>query len=671
MTFRLRRRPDDWTSVHERARTLAAVQVDEPLDGANQAWLDSHLSACPSCASIAASYVAQRAELQSLRREDPQPPRDLWARTAAAIEREAAVTGREPVGRRRQQSPLPLGVIAGVLVIAVVVGASLLSRPILPRTLPAGTPSASATSVVPTSPSTPALKPTPINVTADNVGWLTLGADGSVDVFDAPVDQVCATRDDADCPTIEQPAPKSIDLSQQPATVNRSPTDQGLVVVDSDTKRGGGEVYVLPAASSTPVATPSPVTSPTPVGTPVPSATPSAEPTAVVSASPTPALPTPEPTSPTPSASTEPTPSVAPTVPTPTPTASVRVNGTPGSGTIAIARDVIVVGESEAYSPDGTWFAFSARPASQMQGPDIYLWHRGDVEAHAITTDHRSVFGTWLDGQLLGSRIVAAAGQHDPTPTNFLIDPVTLRETPLNATGWRPSVDPRGRFAVYWEGSVALNEQGTELRPADGRLVLAPWRAATSAQPSTSPQTAEPAGGSASPSASPSSDPEASASPTPPPASATAPIAPEASPSATSSPAASDQAAASGSAGPSPLPSASPAVEAVALASGRLTDWDARWDETGTHLAVWIATDTASRIGDLTLYSVDAGTGRIKSLHRVAALAGFSIGKGRLAWATPRGQDGQGSRLQVVAWKNDAVGSIESRESSEVLVVIR
>jgi hypothetical protein len=306
-----------------------------------------------------------------------------------------------------------------------------------------------------------------------------------------------------------------------------------------------------------------------------------------------------------------------------------------------------------------------------MQGPDIYLWHRGDVEAHAVTTDHRSVFATWLDGQLLGSRIVAAAGQQDPAPTSFLIDPVTKRETPLDATGWRPSVDPRGRFAVYWDGSVAVSEQGTELRPADGRLVLAPWSAATPRQPSTSPQTGEPAGGSASPSASPSSESEGSASPTPPAASATAPIAPEASASAASSAGATDQGAGSGSAGQSPSPSASAAVEAVSLASGRLTDWDARWDETGTHLAVWIATDTASRIGDLTLYSVEPGTGRIKSLHRVAALAGFSIGKGRLAWATPRGQDGQGSRLQVVAWKNDAVGSIESRESSEVLVVIR
>jgi hypothetical protein len=663
MTFRLRRRPDDWTSVHERARSLAAVQVDEPLHATDQAWLEGHLSACPSCASIAAAYVAQRAEVQSLRREAPQPPRDLWARTAAAIEREAAATGRERVSRRRQPAPVPLGAIAGILVIAVVVGASLLSRPVIPRTSPTGTASASTTSVAATSRSTPALRPTPIDVAAGDVGWLVLGADGSADVYDAAVEQVCPTRDATGCPTIEQPTPKSIDLPQQPATVNRSPTDQGLVVVDNGTKSGGGEVYVLPATASTPVATPtvSPAASQTPVTTPVASTTPSGGPT-IPSPAVTPAPATPEVTASTPPSSVEPTPSAsASTSAEPTPTASVRVTATPGNGTIAIARDVIVVGESEAYSPDGAWFAFSARPADGTRGPDIFVWHPGDAEAHAVTTDHRSVFAGWLDGQVLGSRVGVAAGQQDHAPTSFLIDPATGQETSLIATGWRPSVDPHGRFAVYWEGSIAVNEQGTELRPAEGRLVLAPWTKATAAGPSTSPKIGEPVSESASPSVAASADAQASASAAGPVASPTAPIGPEASGAADASP--------DGSASASPA--ASPAIEAVPLASGALTDWDARWDESGTHLAVWIATDTASRVGDLTLYSVDPATGRIKSLHRVASLAGFSIGKGRLAWATPRGQDGQGSRLQVVAWTKDAVGSIESRESSEVLVVIR
>ena len=44
----------------------------------------------------------------------------------------------------------------------------------------------------------------------------------------------------------------------------------------------------------------------------------------------------------------------------------------------------------------------------------------------------------------------------------------------------------------------------------------------------------------------------------------------------------------------------------------------------------------------------------------VPALPGFSIGDGRLAWATPPGQGGEGSRVQIVAWAGDGVGSIES-----------
>ena len=42
---------------------------------------------------------------------------------------------------------------------------------------------------------------------------------------------------------------------------------------------------------------------------------------------------------------------------------------------------------------------------------------------------------------------------------------------------------------------------------------------------------------------------------------------------------------------------------------------------------------------------------------------GFSIAKGRLAWATPPGQGGEGSRVQIVAWSGDEVGSTESVRS--------
>jgi hypothetical protein len=53
----------------------------------------------------------------------------------------------------------------------------------------------------------------------------------------------------------------------------------------------------------------------------------------------------------------------------------------------------------------------------------------------------------------------------------------------------------------------------------------------------------------------------------------------------------------------------------------------------------------------------------------VAALPGFSIGQGRLAWATPPGQDGEGSRIQIVAWNEDGVGTIETAPGENLVVV--
>jgi hypothetical protein len=51
------------------------------------------------------------------------------------------------------------------------------------------------------------------------------------------------------------------------------------------------------------------------------------------------------------------------------------------------------------------------------------------------------------------------------------------------------------------------------------------------------------------------------------------------------------------------------------------------------------------------------------------ALPGFSITDGRLAWATPPGQGGEGSRVQIVAWTDDAVGAVESVPIEDVVVV--
>ena len=124
---RVRRRAGDTVATHDRARGLAATRLDQPLTPTEATWLDEHLAWCGACRGVAASYESDRLALRAMRDRTPEPPRDLWARTSAAIEREAARGGRS---RRRGATGRPrpaLGVLSGVAVIAVVIGASVMS----------------------------------------------------------------------------------------------------------------------------------------------------------------------------------------------------------------------------------------------------------------------------------------------------------------------------------------------------------------------------------------------------------------------------------------------------------------------------------------------------------------------------------------------------------------
>jgi anti-sigma factor RsiW len=71
-------------TIHDRARMLAAESVDGSLAPGDAEWLDAHLGACPDCAAVAEEYRAIHLELGSL--ATPEPPRDLWARTSAALD---------------------------------------------------------------------------------------------------------------------------------------------------------------------------------------------------------------------------------------------------------------------------------------------------------------------------------------------------------------------------------------------------------------------------------------------------------------------------------------------------------------------------------------------------------------------------------------------------------
>lgn len=625
---RLRRRPDHFSSAHERARVRASERLDGPLGLAETTWLDAHLAECAACAAVAAAYEADRVALQSLRTSLPEPPRDLWARTAAAIEHDAAGR-RSPRGRKSGRRTMPLGALSGVAVIAVVVGASVVSQSLVPPTgelsavgsaLDGGAaPSGIADGGAESTGSIARVQPTPFAVGAGEVQWVRANLDGTLAYNVARVDEVCPVEAKAGCATVPEGADRRLQLDAEPQSIIASPDDSTTVVVSRDAA-GNQQVIVVdldedvdPSPTSAPAATPGPTQSAVPpsaapeTGPPrgsgesaPPSGDPTEEPTAPPTAAPTEptAGPTAEPTGGDTSAS------VAPETAQPTdqPVESAEVNQTISpeptvAASLAIASDIEVVGQSAAFSADGSWFAFTAQPADGSGGPNVYVWRVGSPDATQLTVDDRSIFASWADGDLLVSRPVGRDRGRPTAATNVRIDPLTGEERPAPA-GWRPTLDPTRTLAVTWTGGIVEDETGT-WRPESGTLVLGGW--------------------------------------------------------------ADDDAPTS-------------AVEETVLFEGdAIGDFDVRWDETGEWFAVWIADEADPTVGQLDLYRVDPETGAVDQPSGapvdVRALAGFSIGDGRLAWATPPGQAGEGSRVQIVAWNAEGVGTIETAPGEDVVVI--
>ena len=611
--WRVPRRPDGWSSPHERARARAAERLDTMLDPDEAAWLDAHLDECAACRAVAAAYLTDRAALRSLRDVPIEPPRDLWARTAAGIEREAAHRGSRarPAERSRsRRARFPVGAMSGIAVVVIVVGAAALSGGWLDQPVvgPASTaPGAAATPDVAAVSLAPAA--TPFSVAAGSVGWLRSLGDGAYAYNRNAVDQVCPVDDQPGCAALDETAAKRIDLTSTPRTVIGSPTDDQAVVVGSDGS-GADQILVmsLPASRETaPTATPTPSPTTTATPEPTPAETATASPTGSDTASTEPsespvdsAEPTAEPTAtPTTTATPKPTPSDTPAPPSPTPSPSVAASPQATATAIAIATGVTVVGQSAAFSADGKWFAFTARPADASAGPDIYVWHMGDDGARRLTTDGASVFASWSGDQVVGSRLDA-----DPSvdggrlARSFIIDPKNGKPVGEPIDLWRPVVDPTDRFAVAWSGTVDTSDAATLQVPGKGELILTSWQPdATSAATRTK----------------------------------------------------------------------------IAGVESDLADFDVRWDESGQWLAIWTADVADPSIGRLSLFRLDRGSGtlqRPKSAPTdVPALPGFSIGDGRLAWVTPHGQDAEGSKVQVVAWSGNSVGAVESVPGEDVVVV--
>lgn len=653
-------RPDDPDSAHDRARGLLSDRLLGPLPPSDDAWLTAHLGDCHGCQAIAAGWEADRAVLRGFATALPEPPRDLWARTAAAIEVDAAAGRRRRGGARSgtpggRRSAVPVGLLSIALVVVVVAGASLLSGPPAPG-------------IVTASPGTRGAiaQATPLAVTASRVGWLEEGANGTYGLAFAAINRVCPANGGPACAPIGDLRPQTILLAQQPRSVVLSPRSDQLVIVPEPGAGGAssGGVLVVPLATAGPVTqTPLPET-PAPVVTPSGSSSlppiassprPSLSPT--MQMSPLPTVPLPSPSAAGSSSAASAGPSALPASPMPTP-----------MGSVEIARGVVVVGEAAAYTSDGQWFAFSARPVDGSAGPDIYVWKVGAASAVRETSDHRSVFAAWLGSVVLGSRVestpVAEApvspsslpGANVPSDagpsagpsasaspastyqaTSFLLDPASGVQADLSSPGlWQPVVDPTRRTVVYWAGTLATNDGGLSWHPSEGNLVLGAWNA-----PSLP------------------SSPGPSASPRPSDGSVTPPPTPLPMPTDSGS--------------PGPSATTGTGVVTAVLAQAPIGDFDARFDPEGSHLAIWTADPTDPTIGRLTLFAIDPSTGMLATtaplVAAVPALRGFSLQSGRLAWATPAGQDGQGSRLQVVAWSGSSFGSVETIPGERVLVV--
>ena len=618
---------DPLPGEHDRARRLSAERLAGPLADDDQAlWLSTHLAWCAPCRAVRDEYEAQRLELRSLRLAAPQPPRTLWARTSALLDRETRTRPVPTLGAGsavvRGRNPAPVGAMSAVLVVAVVVGVSMLGGARILR--PAST----------DAPRQPNLRPaaTPFPVPVREVGLYAQVPDGRLALVTGRVHEVCPLDVDSACAAAGLSTRRLLEVGTARAqAVLQSPTRSQLVVVGRDADGSGVDLFVVPLppdapavtappavelepgtdpeataqGSSTPPVAPQPSGSPeraspadpdaSASGAPASSATAESDPATLddPAAGPSEAPGLPEGTA-DPSGSAVPQ---EPVAPTPTPVVDEIVR---------IASDVLIVGDVGAYAPDGQAFAFTARPADGSHGPDVYLWRPGEREAVAVTSDHASVFSDWADGWLLISRVsgdVASDGTQQPI--SVLVDPDAgiQRVLPMSSA-WRPTVDPTSRTAVWWDGSVRRDPAGSGWVGATGRLVLGDWR---------------------------------------------------------------------GPDAPGPSFSGAPSTAIDVLAEGPIGDWQARWDETGTRLALWIAEPGNPGVGRLSLFGIDAATGRIDPqavhLSDAPALSGFSIGGGRLAWMRPE-EDGSSS-VVVVAWTDIGIGQVDLAPDGESLAVIR
>ena len=607
--------------IHDRARMLAAESVDAPLEPGDAEWLDAHVGACPGCAAVAEEYRAIHHELRSL--ATPEPPRDLWARTSAAMDQIDAKAGRSPAklaSARRSNRPLFATALA-VGCVVVVAAASLLAQS--PVMAPAAAPTRSDVLALATlSPAqSPPAQGAPLAVVNGTSYWIA--SDAGVYQIKGGTTQCTAADGSCTMPTGGGNTLGSI-VSDQVVSAAIAPDASRAAVWTPD------KVIILPLASK-------PQTVSIDLLTPKP--TPAVAPS-VHAATPTPASPATVPAGPTlaPSSSASAGAVETPTpAPTPTPIPSSPVVATPAppapaaTGPIAILSGYEVVGRDPEFSADGSLVAFAARPVDHSTGPDVFLWRSGQEQATRITFRHSGLFAGWYGGRILISEI-SAGGANADRSISYIWEPSTGRTLAIGRPMLLPAVDPTGKYLVYWSGTVALDQATGLWGPANGDLYFDSWSNLTLTPASFAPGEA--------PTATPSPTPSPTPAPTVEPTLASSPsLEPGSDGSATPAPSESNRPPASEPSATASQPQpAMPQVLPVAAASNMVHGWVVAWDSSGGHVAVWVADPGSSRIGRLSLFSIDRGSGRVETNEPLLAadkvLANVAFDEGHLVYTS-------------------------------------
>jgi len=609
---------------HAKYRELLSARLDRQLTRTENRMLVAHLKSCPDCQQVERDYRDQSVLLRSL--PTPPPPRDMWARTSTALDREVARRTydyprirRSVLAPERPRSTGPSAIATVVAAVGVVTALVVMQLTPTLRPSPANDSDANSAGLP---------KPTPFAVAPQALALVSTG-EGDLTVYQTQVSEVCPTTA-PDCFDDKVFSHNSFKLSNmRPQNVAMNPEGDRIAVVGHNTTADVFAVVLLlndqpsrepdtnpqqPAASPTATARAS-ASHAASSATPAVDASPTIKPTDGVT--PPDGSQEPEPTadatpdSPAVNATDEPPATDAVQPPDQTPAAapsSPPASAVPGLTVLSILDDVHSAGAPPAWSRDSSLLAFSAMPADGSHGPDVYVWQPGDQKARPITSDHSSFFASWSGRRVVASRVMDA----DPTGTGdvatVVIDPTTLEERVVSGPQmWLPIVDPQRTHAVAWDGDLDFSTGLPEAQ--SGALYMFDWSAVDPYRASTEP-------------------------------------------SGDIRPVALD---------PSRNPDNNPVL-----------DWHVRWSTDGRVLGVWETDAPHASWGTLELMAFDPETGKLRLddplLPPQTSKRGFTLGTDRVAWvgSTNNSADGE---LRIRTWGTDGVGDlrIESLDLQEIV----